>query len=148
MERASNIIVDYIADLINFLNQKYKIKESYLLGFSQGAIFSYIAGINNYQLFDGLIIFSGPGLLKPLVSPFADEQISNWLSAESIEEASSLRVTLVHGKDDKRVKYELGIHSRDILKSYDYDLTFYDFAGGHVIPPGDILGQVIQWIRK
>ena len=148
MERASNIIVDYIADLINFLNQKYKIKESYLLGFSQGAIFSYIAGIKNYSLFDGLIIFSGPGLLKPLVSPFAEKQITNWLAAESIETANSLQVILVHGKNDQRVKYELGIQSRDILKSYNYDLIFIEFDGGHVIPPGDILDQVIQWIRK
>jgi phospholipase/carboxylesterase len=148
MKRASNITTEYIADLTNFLNQQYKIKETYLLGFSQGAIFSYIGGIKNFQLIDGLIIFSGPGLLKPLISPFAEEPITNWLSEESIEAANSLRVILVHGKDDQRVKYELGIQSKDVLKSYDYDVTFYDFTGGHVVPPANILEQVNQWISK
>jgi hypothetical protein len=42
----------------------------------------------------------------------------------------------------------LGIQSRDILKSYNFDLIFIEFDGGHVIPPGDILDQVIQWISK
>jgi len=148
MKRASDMTANYISDLLIFLNQKYKIKESYLLGFSQGAIFTYVAGIKNFQHFDGLIIFSGPGLLKPLVSPFAEEQIINWLSAEFIEAANSLRVILVHGKDDQLVKYELGIQSRDLLKSYDFNVTFYDFTGGHVTPPKNILEQVIQWIRK
>lgn len=148
MKRASDITPDYISDLLNFLNQKYKIKESYLLGFSQGAIFTYIAGIKNYQFIDGLIIFSGPGLLKPLVPPFGGEPIRNWQSEVTIEAANSLRVILVHGKDDQRAKFELGIQSRDILKSYNYDLIFIEFDGGHVIPPNDILDQVIQWISK
>jgi predicted esterase len=148
MKRASDITANYISDLLNFLNQQYNIKESYLLGFSQGAIFTYIAGVKNFQPIDGLIIFSGPGLLKPLVPPFGGGPIRNWLSAESIKAANSLRVLIVHGKDDQRAKFELGIQSRDILKGYNFDLIFIEFDGGHVIPPGDILDQVIQWISK
>jgi phospholipase/carboxylesterase len=148
IQRASELTGDYIYDLLNFLNRKYKIEESYLLGFSQGAIFSYIAGIKNYQLFNGLIIFSGPGLLKPLESHFTEEQIEDWLAEEFIEAANSLRVLLVHGKDDDKVKYELGIQSLEVLKNYDYEITFYDFAGGHVLPPESIMNHVIDWIKK
>ncbi|GBD89296.1 hypothetical protein BMS3Abin03_03246 [bacterium BMS3Abin03] len=53
---------------------------------------------------------------------------------------------MAHGKNDQRVEYELGTQSRDILKSYDYNLTFYDFAGGHATPPKNILEQVTNWI--
>ncbi|NOZ45771.1 MAG: hypothetical protein GXO79_03215, partial [Chlorobi bacterium] len=47
IKRASNLIVNYISDLTSVLKKHYNISDVYLLGFSQGAIFTYIAGIKN-----------------------------------------------------------------------------------------------------
>ncbi len=98
------------------LKKQYNIGDVYLFGFSQGAIFAYVAGIKIHNLYKGLIIHSGPGLLEPLISPFTGEKNDNWL-----------------GKDDKKVKYELGIKSKDILSNFGYDVTFRDFTGGHSV---------------
>jgi predicted esterase len=44
------------------------------------------------------------------------------------------------------VKYELGLASKEVLTDYGYDVTFYDFKGGHIIP-SDVLEQVEKWLN-
>ena len=137
----------YIKDLAVSLKKKYNIGDVYLFGFSQGAVYTYIAGIKNYNDYKGLIIHSGPGLLEPLVSPFTGESDNNWLEEEYITSAKNLRIYIAHGKDDKRVKYELGIKSKEVLENYGYEVTFQDFEGGHSVN-NKILESVTEWIKK
>jgi len=147
MERAKEITEKYIAKLVKDLNKRYKIDGAYLMGYSQGAIFTYTAGIRNHHLIKGLIILSGPGLFEPIYSPFMGWVGIEWPSENSIKAAKDLRVFIAHSKDDQVVKYELGVTSRDVLLNYSYDVTFYDFEGGHTIPP-EVLKQVVEWIKK
>jgi len=147
IRRASNLIVNYIGDLTVFLKEHYNISDVYLLGFSQGAIFTYIAGTRNYKIYKGLIILSGPGLLEPLVSPFTGKSEDNWLEKNYIRSAESLRIFIAHGKDDKRVKYELGIKSKNVLSNFGYDVTFRKFTGGHSVN-NKILEIVNEWLKQ
>jgi phospholipase/carboxylesterase len=143
-ERAAELIGDYIADLVKVVKEKYKIDDIYLSGFSQGGIFTYVAGLQNHQLYKGIIIFSGPGISEPL----GDEKFApNWLEEKYLEPAKTLRVFIAHGTKDQRVEYELGIKSNDILTSYGYDVSFHSFEGGHEIDP-KILKQALEWINN
>jgi len=137
----------YIADLTKIIKQQYNISKVYLLGFSQGAIFTYIAGIINYKLYDGIICLSGPGLLKPLDARFLDEDYANWLSEKNIKKAKKLRAFIAHATDDKEVKFELGLNSKQVLTRFGYEVTFYGFEGGHAIKK-DVLQQVVGWLSK
>ena len=147
IKQATNLIPTYLADLTKSLKKQYKIGKVYLLGFSQGAIFTYIAGINNYKLYDGIICLSGPGLLEPLVSPFSDERYDNWLNEDQIKKAKKLSTFIAHGKNDKQVKFELGLKSKQVLARFGYDVTFYGFEGGHTVKK-DVLKQVVDWLMK
>ncbi len=142
-ERAAELIGDYIADLVKVLKEQYKIGDIYLTGLSQGAIFTYVAGLQNQQLYKGIIIFSGPGIFKPL----GDEEFApNWLEEKYLEPAKKLRVFIAHGTKDQRVEYELGLKSKEVLTSYGYDVTFHSFNGGHTIDP-ESLKQALEWIN-
>jgi predicted esterase len=142
-ERAANLIGDYIADLVKVLKEQYKIGDIYLSGLSQGAIFTYVAGLQNHQLYKGIIIFSGPGIFKPL----GDEEFApNWLEEKYLEPAKKLRVFIAHGMKDQRVEYELGLKSKEVLTSYGYDVSFHSFDGGHTIDP-EILKLALKWIN-
>ncbi len=147
IKRASNLIVDYISDLTMFLKTQYNISDVYLFGFSQGAIFAYIAGIKNHNLYKGLIIHSGPGLLEPLVSHFTDESEDNWLEEDYVKTAKNLRIFIAHGRNDKLAKYELGVKSNSVLSKYGYDVTFQDFNDGHSVN-SKILESVIKWLKQ
>ena len=145
--RASDLIAKYISDLTVFLKNQYSVGDVYLFGFSQGAIFTYISGMKKHNIYKGLIIFSGPGLLEPLVSPFTGESNDNWLEEDYIKSANNLRIFIAHGKDDKRAKFELGIKSQSVLSNYGYDVTFHEFNGGHSID-NEILENVIEWLKQ
>jgi len=146
MEKAKEILNKYISKLVQDLEKRYNIKDVYLMGYSQGAIFTYTAGINNHHLFKGLIILSGPGLFKPIYSHFMGLVYNYWKLEESIKDAKDLRVFIAHSKEDQVVKYELGLASKEVLTDYGYDVTFYDFEGGHIIP-SDVLEQVEKWLN-
>jgi phospholipase/carboxylesterase len=143
-EQAAALISSYIADLVTELKEQFKIDDIYLFGFSQGAIFSYVAGLQNYQLYKGILVFSGAGISEPL----GKEQFApNWLEDKYLEPANSLRVFISHGTKDQAAKYELGVKSNKVLTSYGYDVTFYSFEGGHMIDPESLI-QAMLWINK
>ncbi len=147
IERAADLTADYMADLVSELKAQYNIDDIYLMGFSQGAIFTYISGIQRPQLYKGIICLSGPGINEPLRNPFAGQYAPDWLEEKYLEPAKSLRVFIAHGTKDQTPKYELGVKSKEILSSYGYDVTFHSFDGGHTIDT-ESLKWVLEWINK
>jgi len=147
IDRAADLTAGYMGDLVNELKAHYTIDDIYLMGFSQGAIFTYIAGIQCPQLYKGIICLSGPGIYESLVNPFAGEYAPDWLEEKYLEPAKSLRVFIAHGTKDQAAKYELGVKSNEILTSYGYDVTFHSFDGGHTIDPKS-LKSVLEWLNK
>lgn len=148
INKATELSETYIVNVVQVLSERYNIEGVYLMGWSQGAIFSYLVGIKEHDLFDGIICLSGPGLLAPLANPFARSFGPDWLMKEHIQNAKNLRVFITHGKDDQAAKYELGIKSRDVLLAHGHIVTFRDFEGGHRLPPKGILGEIANWINE
>lgn len=102
ISKATELSEKYIANVVQDLTRRHNIDEVYLTGFSQGAILAYLAGIKYHRLFRGLICLSGPGLLAPLINPFAGPFNPAWLTEEFIQDAGELRVFIAHGKDDQK----------------------------------------------
>ncbi|MFQ6077421.1 MAG: alpha/beta hydrolase [Candidatus Bathyarchaeia archaeon] len=148
ISKATELSEKYIVNVVQDLTRRHNIDEVYLMGFSQGAILTYLAGIKHHHLFRGLICLSGPGLLAPLINPFTGPFNPAWLAEEFIQDAGELRVFIAHGKDDQEAEYEFGVRSRDVLVNHGYDVTFRDFEGGHRLPPQEILAQVVNWIKN
>jgi phospholipase/carboxylesterase len=146
ISKATQLSEAYIVDVVQELAGKYSSERVYLLGFSQGAIFTYLVGVKHSHLFEGLICLSGPGLQEPLNNPFASTSGAEWLSEETIRGAGNLRAFITHGNDDPAANHELGLRSRDILERHGNDVTFRDFDGGHSYPPQEILEEISDWI--
>lgn len=148
IQAATPVSEAYILDAVKELKARYNVLETYLMGFSQGAIFTYLTGIKHHHHFDGIICLSGPGLLSPLKNPFVQSFGSEWLPQPQIEAGSHLRVMITHGKDDPAAGYELGLQSRKVLSDHGYQVTFHEFEGGHSYPPESVLISIKEWINS
>ncbi len=146
IDRAADLTADYMGDLVSELKAHYNIDDIYLMGFSQGAIFTYIAGLQCPQLYKGIICLSGPAIHEPLRNPFAGEYAPDWLEEKYLEPAKTLRVFIAHGTKDQTPPYDYGVKSKEVLTSYGYDVSFHSFDGGHTIDP-EILKLALKWIN-
>lgn len=147
IDRAANLTADYMGDLVSELKAHYNIDDIYLMGFSQSAIFTYIAGLQRPRLYKGIICLSGPAILEPLRNPFAGEYAPDWLEEKYLEPAKTLRVFIAHGTKDQTPPFDYGVKSKEVLTSYGYDVTFHSFDGGHTID-SKILKLALEWINK
>jgi len=147
MRRAGDLLPDYVAAAIAEVRSQVNISDVYLLGFSQGAIYSYLIGVGIPEQLRGLVILSGPGLASPIHTPFtAESAVPNWIEADDIAAASGLRVFLAHGRSDTAAEFALASESRDVLVRNGYDVTFRAFDGGHATPPPEVLAEIAAWI--
>jgi predicted esterase len=133
-ERATLMTENYIAHVVKNLQHKYKVSDTYLMGFSQGCAFTYQAGIKNHELFKGLICFGG----------WLDV---DWIGEAAIEAAKDLRIFIVHGTEDRMVEFAAGEESRDHLEGLGYDVTFYEFDGAHTVPE-EALQAAEAWMNE
>ncbi len=125
---------DYVAKVVNDLKKEYKIDDVYLMGFSQGCGFTYIASMKYPELFDGLICFGG-------------WLTTDWIDDEQLKKAKSLRVFISHGNEDSVVEFENGTNARDKLIEMGYDVTFVEFDGGHTVDK-DALQTAENWMKE
>lgn len=124
----------YIVNLVSNLKAKYNIDRVFLMGFSQGAFQTYIIGIMNYDLFDGLIVFGG-GM---------DQDA---LTDEVLAPATGLPIFIAHGNDDRIINIQQGFDSRDKLITSGYDVTWHEFEGGHAVP-AEALQAAEVWMKS
>ena len=123
-------------DVKNYMCSKYKIDKAYIIGFSQGGSHTYVTGIKNPDVFEGIICF---GAIMP------DPQKFSWfLSEENIENGSNLKVFIAHGKSDP-YPYKNAIKARRKLQKYKYDVEQHLFDGGHMIDPTTFL-KALNWM--
>lgn len=126
--------VAYVAHVAAHLEDKYDVSATYLLGFSQGAGLSLMAGISNPELYAGVVACGG----------WLDEE---FLAAEQIAAASSLPVLIVHGASDQVVPYDSAENALSVLEASGYEVTLHTFDGGHRIPL-DTREAIHTWLKE
>ncbi len=124
-------LIEYVDNAIDRLEGMYLIDSVYLIGFSQGAFVSYLAGINRSDAIDGIVVFGG-------------RLFTEWFTAEELSAADGLRVFIAHGSEDEIGNPE---EARDMLTAAGCDVTFREFQGGHFIHL-DTLHEAVEWMRQ
>ncbi len=132
-DRAAELSLDYIRNVLEALRTRYRAERLYLMGFSQGGAFAYRSAVTNSELIDGLIVFG---------SRF-DE---SWFSDGSLAEASTVPVFIAHGDTDESTSLSVAEGAGETLRALGYDVTFRPFAGGHSVPL-EIVAEVVEWIE-
>jgi len=123
-KRSDNLSPQFIVNVKKYINEKYKIGKSYIIGFSQGGGYAYVTGIKNPDVFEGIICF-GASLPDTKKYPW-------FLSEEDIVKGNKLKVFIAHGKDDPH-SIKNASEAKRILKKNDYEVKFQEFEGGHYI---------------
>lgn len=132
--RMTDLAVDYIAKAVRDLKKKCPVDKVFLVGFSQGAMISYEAGIRKSDIINGIICFGG--ILY-----------ENRFAAKDFEAGKKLRVFIAHGFSDAAVPFADGEKARDLLRGDGYDVTFISFEGGHFVP-ASVLAEALKWVDK
>ncbi|MFO7676168.1 MAG: alpha/beta hydrolase [bacterium] len=113
---------EYILDVVRLLSGRHRVSDVYLFGFSQGAGMAYAAGIRHPRHFKGIACFGGA-------------LDTTWVSPAALESGKSLRVFIAHGREDRVVEHYHAVRARDLLRRAGFDVTDFDFDGGHQVPP-------------
>ena len=106
-----------------------------LVGFSQGAAITLQAGLRQAEPLAGLIALSG-------YLPLADK-----LAAERHPASAGVPVLMAHGTDDPVVPIARAIHSRDLLASLGYDLSWHEYPMPHSVCAEE-LEQIAAFLRR
>jgi phospholipase/carboxylesterase len=130
-----DLSADYLAALIDQLQNTCKVSDTYVLGFSQGAAMSYYVGMRNPGSISGIIPFGGwldvPGIGESLIA----------------DAAGRLRVFIVHGNEDTMVNFSDGQDALAKLEQLGYDVTFLEFDGGHQVPQEQLQAAEV-WMKN
>ena len=119
-ETSYTMLDEYIIDLTRNLEKKYNIKQTWLLGFSQGAYMGYMLALKNPKLYDGLVACGG-GL------------VTNVFKDKDYKKARKVKVIISHGKQDKVIDYAEAEKAYTVLKEKNLDVTLDSFEGGHSV---------------
>ena len=117
----------YIESFLEIHSKNYK--NIYLIGFSQGAMLSYLVGLTNNFV-------SGIGCL----SGWVDTRFSNFTNKTSNIYAS-------HGKNDTVVPYDIARKSVDLLSNLGFNINFNSFDSGHGVNQKN-LDSLITWLNN
>jgi phospholipase/carboxylesterase len=113
------VVVDFLIDL--WAQTGLKARDSFLVGFSQGAMMALHAGLSLDEALMGIVSFSG-ALIPP----------------EGLEGANSPKppICLIHGDLDQVVDPRLSQEASIALQAHGYDVSYHVSAGtGHGIAP-------------
>jgi phospholipase/carboxylesterase len=137
--RADPLGVEQIRSLVDAIADRFRVGKVYLMGFSQGAAFTYMAGIRHPERFAGIICIGGR-------LPETGKSYSV-LTEEDIENGKELPVLIAHSREDGAISFGHSVRAKKRLKRYGYQVTFHEYEGGHVLTTS-ILNRVAQWMRR
>jgi len=104
-----------------------------LLGFSQGTVMSYAAGLLDPTHVRGIVALSG---YIPSKSNLQFE----------MDKLSGLPVFISHGAYDELIPLKLGLESAELLRGAGANVTFREYAMGHQVTE-DTLRDLSSWLR-
>ncbi len=104
-----------------------------LLGFSQGAVMSYAAGLLEPTTIRGIVALSG-------YIPSISNLPIKW------NELKGVPVFISHGTYDELIPIKLGKESAELLRNAGANVTFREYTMGHQVTE-DSLRELASWMR-
>lgn len=133
--QSSDLVGQYILDLKARLSATYKIRETWLLGFSEGAFMAYLLGLKRPAQYAGIVACGG-GLLSEAVS------------VDEFAAARDLKVIISHGTQDRVIPLSMAASARETLEQYRFkNLRYVEFEGGHSVSPTAI-EAFLEWQKQ
>lgn len=125
----------FIPNALERVRRAYRLGPVYLLGFSQGAIYAFVTGLQNRDEFSGIVAFGLAGF-----DP-------DWETAYGsvVGDGNQLPIYLGLGRSDHFVPVEDIERARDVLTDAGYRVTLRLFEGGHALPPEE-LARAVDWL--
>lgn len=122
---------------INQLVERYAVdhRNIYLMGFSQGAIMSYSAGLTFPEKIKGIAALSGRILeeIRPLVKVTAA--------------LNKLRVFIAHGTADRVLPLHYAREAKAFIAGYGLSLSYHEYEMGHGIDQ-QVLTDLNDWLKR
>ena len=137
-QSADPLVSTYILNTIKKVSAEHKISNVYLMGFSQGAVYAYTIGLQNPDIIEGVIGFSGY-----LMEVDGKNSV---LSSEDIANGKDLRIYIAHGVDDAAISVEAARKLKSYIESQGFDLTYQEFDGRHGVK-ADIFNDAVEWMQ-
>jgi len=134
LDNSRTLIMKFESEVV----KKYKAdaKNVYLIGFSQGAIMSYEAGLTNPGVIRGI------GVLSGMIFNSLRGQIRNTPTLKQ------LKIFISHGTDDQRIAYSEAKTANDYLKVLGLKPDFHTYDGmGHQINK-EVLKDLLAWLNN
>jgi predicted esterase len=133
VRRCDDMLAEYVVNVRKQVAARHTIGDVYLLGFSQGVGIAYDVATRHPDLFNGVIALAGilPG--------------EEFIPADRLAAAKSLRILIGHGRQDPAVKPETSHQARERLAGLGYDVTLLEYDAGHEVPPAT-LEKVARWL--
>ncbi|MCF8451405.1 MAG: hypothetical protein K9G49_16150 [Taibaiella sp.] len=133
LERSRKLVLKFTSEVV----KKYHADPTrvYVMGFSQGAIMSYEAGLTAPKLYRGIGVLSGllPQSLKPMIA--------------KPDALSQLRIFVAHGTADGVLSFEDGKAAVDHLISLGLKPAFHSYKDmGHNIS-ADVVTDLVKWLQ-
>jgi len=126
--------IGYVVDVIETLRERYAVRHVYVFGFSQGAAYAYLVGIYHPDLVSGIAAV-GLGF------------DTAWFEDGMLESAAGVPVLIAHSPEDQRIPVGMSRESAEILRGLDYDVSYYEYSGGHRVTQ-DVLEKTVRWIQQ
>ena len=108
-------------------------KSVFLLGFSQGAVMAYAAGLEEPKAFKGIVALSGYIPTRSGLSL-------------ALENLSGLAVFISHGINDELIPVRYGREAAKILTEARADVLYREYSMGHQIID-ETIGDLAKWMR-
>lgn len=120
---AYELMTGYLQDLQDSLAGEYKISQTWIAGFSQGAYMGYMIALNTPNRYTGLVACGGGLVIEALTNV-------------DYKAAQSLCVIISHGNNDKVVPFTEGQKAYQFLREKGFSKLYMDeFSGGHTVSP-------------
>ena len=127
------LVDDQLPALVAQVQERFRVDETYLLGFSQGARMALLGGIRHPDLFSGIVTFG--------LSGFEED----WVPAPGPDGPRRLPVWMGYGTGERQGVQAANRSTARALEAAGHRVVEHTFDGGHEIPLG-ALQRAVAWM--
>jgi predicted esterase len=133
------LAVTKLLEAVAEVSALYPVRETYILGFSQGASMAYMAGLLHPELIRGIIAIGG---LMPEI-----DQEGSLINDTQVTRARKIKLLIARGNSDDLVSRPHFTDQRKYFRSKGYEISSYEYQGGHFLTEG-VFDRIRRWLKK
>ena len=125
---------NWLLSVLRELEEQHRLSPSsrVLMGYSQGAYFSFAAALNHQNTFHGLIAAAG--------------NLKEHVAGDALQTGGPLHSLILHGEDDPSVPVRFARESASLLRRHGYRAELIIQSGGHGLHPQRDAAAA-EWLR-